>query len=310
MCACEPCVGFAGSPVGEGSAPRWRFGGGVECAGGKSARWVEPSRHGARNFLTGLQILGAFAAGFVGGLMNGIAGGGTLATFPSLLALGLDAKIANATSTVALWPASLAGAWGHRAHLDGTRAALWRLGLPSVAGGAVGAALLLFTPTPVFVRLVPWLILFATALFAGQEGVVRFLRTGREVGHPAMEPSTAWWSGAMAFQFLVGVYGGYFGAGAGILMLAALGLLGFADIHRANGVKNILGLCVNAMAVLVFVACGLVSWPHVASVALGGVVGASVSALVARRLGRRFVRGVVVAIGIVLTGALLWKGGL
>lgn len=269
-------------------------------------------------------MAGAFAAGFVGGLMNGIAGGGTLATFPSLLALGLDAKIANATSTVALWPASLAGAWGHRAHLDGTRGALWRLGVPSVVGGAVGAALLLYTPTPVFAKLVPWLILFATALFAGQEAGLRLLGTGREVGAeegdvPARSaadaipveraPSAVWWGGAMIFQFLVGVYAGYFGAGAGILMLAALGLLGFADIHRANGVKNILGLCVNAMAVFVFVVCGLASWPHVASVALGGVAGASVSASVGRRLGRQFVRGVVVAIGIVLTIVMLWKVG-
>lgn len=255
--------------------------------------------------MTGLQAAAAFSAGFAGGVMNGIAGGGTLATFPVLVALGLDVKTANATSTVALWPASIAGAWGHRAHLKGTRAALWRLGLPSLAGGGVGAGLLLWTPTPVFAALVPWLILFATALFACQEIATRLLRTAAV----DTAPSAGWWAGAMLFQFLVGVYAGYFGAGSGILMLAALGLLGFSDIHRANGVKNILGLCINAVAVLVFVMCGLVSWPHVGGVACGGAAGASAAAFVARRLGRPFVRAAVIVIGLVLTTVMLARVG-
>lgn len=253
--------------------------------------------------MTPWQGVAAFAAGFCGGMINSIAGGGTLATFPSLVALGLDMKIANATSSVALWPAALGGAWGYRHHMEDTRAYLVRLGIASLAGGGVGAWLLLLTPARLFDRMVPWLILFATALFMAQEVLTRLLRTspGDRV------PTAIWWMGAIAFQFFVGVYAGYFGAGAGILMLASLGLLGIADIHRANGVKNYLALCTNGVAVLTFVACGLVSWPHITVMAAGGVLGALLSAGVARRLGRRFVRWTVVIVGLSIGLIMLWR---
>lgn len=253
--------------------------------------------------MTGLEAVSAFAAGFAGGLVNAIAGGGTLATFPALMALGLDAKMANATSTVALWPASLAGAWGHRRHLDGAGTIIARLAVPSLVGGALGAMLLLHTPSVMFARVVPWLLLFATLLFGAQEAVARKLRSAQVEACP----TTGWWAAAMLFQLGVGIYAGYFGAGAGILMLAALGLLGISDVHRANGVKNILGLCANGVAVLSFVVAGVVVWPVALMTAAGGAVGAGVSAAVALRLGRAYVRGTVIAIGIMMALDMLWR---
>jgi uncharacterized membrane protein YfcA len=193
-------------------------------------------------------LLALFIAAFVAGIINSIAGGGTLITFPILLWTGLDAKMANATSTVALWPGLLGGLWGYRREMQNSRPLLVRLGLTSVCGGALGAWLLIKTPSPVFARLVPFLILFATVLFIAQEPISRRLRlrTPATTAATAHEPSRKWWAGAIIFQFASAIYGGYFGAGNGILMLAALGLLGISDIHKANGVKNYLGMCLNS----------------------------------------------------------------
>ncbi|MDQ3816562.1 MAG: sulfite exporter TauE/SafE family protein, partial [Acidobacteriota bacterium] len=179
-----------------------------------------------------LQGLVMFAAAFIGGMMNSIAGGGTLITFPVLLWLGLDPKVANATSTVALWPGLFGGFWGYRREIENSRSILVRLGITSVVGGGVGAWLLILTPSATFALLVPFLILFATVLFTLQVPITRWLGTGAV----AERPRARWWTGAIIFQFFSSIYGGYFGAGNGILMLAAMGLLGLTDIHRANGI--------------------------------------------------------------------------
>ena len=149
-----------------------------------------------------------FAAAFVAGMMNSVAGGGTLITFPVLLWLGLDAKAANATSTVALWPGLFGGLWGFRREMENSRAILIRLGLTSVVGGAVGAMLLILTPSETFARMVPLLIFFATLLFMLQEPISR--RLG--MGAAPENPRTRWWLGAIIFQFFSSIYGGYFGA--------------------------------------------------------------------------------------------------
>src|SRR5918912_3002331 len=216
-----------------------------------------------------LHGLATLAAAFVAGMMNSIAGGGTLVIFPVLLWLGLDPKVANATSTVALWPGLFGGLWGYRREMENSRDILIRLGLTSVIGGGIGAWLLIATPSQTFARLVPFLILFATALFTLQEPISRMLRTGAM----ADQPRARWWFGAIIFQFFSSIYGGYFGAGNGILMLAAMGLLGLSDIHRANGIKNFLGICINSIAIIAFILAGLVFWPDALLMAVGAISG-------------------------------------
>ena len=245
------------------------------------------------------------AAAFAAGLINSIAGGGTLVSFPALLWVGRDAVLANATSTVALLPASLAGVFGFRRELkDGAR---WVLlfGVPSLLGGVLGAALLLRTPSALFEQLVPYLILFATLLIALQEPLSRRLRGGEE--GESESPSSNWRAVAVAFQFLVGVYGGYFGAGIGILMLAALGLLGFSDIHRMNALKNLLALGINGIAAVYFIASGAVIWSDVLVMVLAAIAGGYAGSQLAYKLGRRFVRFVVIAIGLVMSVSLFFR---
>jgi uncharacterized membrane protein YfcA len=236
------------------------------------------------------------------GAINSIAGGGTLISFPTLVWLGRDPIIANATNAVALWPGSLAGAYGFRRELSTVRRWLLVLTIPSLLGGALGAWLLLRTPSSTFERLVPFLILGATLLLAAQEAITRRLPT---TDH--RQPSTNWLVFVFVFQFLVGVYGGYFGAGMGILMLAALGLIGMTDLHQMNGVKNILAVCINGVAAIYFALSKAVNWHDVLVMTAGSILGGYLGARVARRLGRKFVRYAVVTIGIVMTAALLLK---
>lgn len=243
-----------------------------------------------------------FAAAFAAGMVNSVAGGGTLISFPSLIWLGRDPIIANATSTVALWPGSLGGLLGFRRELQGSKKwSLW-LGVPSLIGGAIGAFLLLRTPSAIFSQIVPYLILGATLLLAAQEQITKRLR----LSSPE-RPSRAWWTGALLFQFLVGIYGGYFGAGIGILMLAALGLLGLTDIHEMNGLKNLFALLINGVAAIYFIVSGAVIWIDVLVMATAAIMGGYFGAGVARRLGRRFVRLLVILIGISMAVSLFFR---
>ena len=244
-----------------------------------------------------------FVAAFFAGVLNSIAGGGTLLTFPILIWLGLDPKVANATSTVALWPGLFGGVFGYRREMDDSSLILMRLGVISVIGGGVGAWLLIATPSPTFARLVPFLILFATILFMMQGPVNRWLH----LPAAGKESTKAWWIGAIVFQFFSAIYGGYFGAGNGILMLAAMGLLGLHDIHRANGIKNFLGVCINSVAVVSFSMMHLVSWPQSLFMAVAALVGGYFGARTAQRVGRVFIRRAIVVIGLVITIAMLWK---
>ena len=244
-----------------------------------------------------------FIAAFLAGIVNSIAGGGTLLTFPLLIWLGLDPKIANATSTVALWPGLFGGLFGYRREMNDSSLILMRLGVISVIGGALGAWLLIATPSPTFARLVPFLILFATLLFMSQGLVNRWLRLPTEGG----ESMKAWWSFAIVVQFFSAVYGGYFGAGNGIWMLAAMGLLGMHDIHRANGIKNFLGICINSMAVFSFSISHLVIWPKALLMAVAATIGGYVGSRMAQRVGRTFIRRAIVVIGFAITIVMLWR---
>jgi uncharacterized membrane protein YfcA len=243
------------------------------------------------------------AAAFAAGAVNSIAGGGTLLTFPVLIWLGLDPKIANATSTVALWPGLFGGLFGYRKELENSSSILWRLGITSVVGGAVGAWLLIWTPSPTFARLVPFLILFATILFMAQGAITQRLRLQPIVA----EPKASWWLGAIVFQFFSAIYGGYFGAGNGILMLAAMGLLGLHEIHRANGIKNFLGICINSIAVLRFSLSHLVVWQDALLMAVGALLGGYFGASIAMRIGQVWARRGIVAIGFVIFFVMIWR---
>jgi uncharacterized membrane protein YfcA len=226
------------------------------------------------------------------GMMNSIAGGGTLLTFPALL-LVVSPVTANATSTVALVPGSLAGTWGYRREFGKVRRWAILLAGPSLLGGGVGSYLVAQLPEESFKVLVPWLILTAALLFLLQPTLARL--TG--VGRPHAPPSAWTLGGAMLFQFLVAVYGGYFGAGIGILMLSSLGLMGISDIHHMNALKTFLATCINGVAVTVFVLKGKVDWPLALSMALVAIVGGYLGARLARNMPRHIVRWLVVAIG-------------
>jgi uncharacterized protein len=243
-------------------------------------------------------------AAALGGAMNAIAGGGTLVTFPAIVALGVPPLIANATSTVALWPGALSSMWGYRRELEGARHWAARFAPPSLLGGALGAWLLLRTPAERFERIVPFLVLAATLLFLIQRPLMHRFRLGRTAKATASEeePRSPPWSFAL-YQFGVGVYGGYFGAGIGILMLAVLGFMGFKNIHRMNGLKNWGGLCMNAVAAAMFAFSGIVNWPVALAMAVGGLVGGYAGSRLAQAVGQERVRAAVVVIGL---GSFVW----
>jgi uncharacterized membrane protein YfcA len=243
-----------------------------------------------------------FLAAVAAGMINSVAGGGTLVSFPTLIWVGRDPIMANATNAVALWPGSAGAMYGFRKSLVGTRHWIILLGVPSVIGGFLGAALLLRTSSRTFSEVVPYLIGAATALLAFQTPLSRWLRATSDA-----PPTLRWQVGAVTFQFLVGVYGGYFGAGIGILMLAALGLLRFTDIYRMNALKNLFAVFINFVAAIYFTYSGAVLWRDALVMAAGAVAGGYGGAGLAQRVGPRIVRGVAVAVGIAMTVSLFLR---
>jgi uncharacterized protein len=247
------------------------------------------------------QLLVFFAA-CVGGAINAVAGGGTLLTVPTLIWLGVPALSANATSTVALWPGSLSGAWGFRREMRQANPRVYALVVPSLVGGLTGAILLKRTPPGVFERLIPALILFATLLFVVQEPLQR--RFNLTALHNAR---SHWLSWTMLFQLIVGIYGGYFGAGIGIMMLAALSLMGHTDIHQMNGLKNLLAVAINGIAIVYLVFTDLILWETALLMAVGATVGALIGASTARRVGQAAVRYVVVGVGLAMAVSMFLR---
>jgi uncharacterized protein len=249
-----------------------------------------------------IHLLSVVLISVVAGAMNAVAGGGTLLTFPALIGLGIPPLTANATSTVALWPGSASSFWGYRREISGARR--WAIGfaLPSFLGGAVGALLLIATDERTFSDLVPWLVLGATVLFMAQGPLGAWMR--RRSAPSASDGTDRFPKPQLlVFQFLIGIYGGYFGAGAGILMLAALGLMGLTNIHRMNGLKNWGGLCMNAVAAATFAISGLVNWPVALSMAAGAIGGGYLGSKTAQRVSQKTVRTMVSVIGI---GSGVW----
>ncbi|WP_437959209.1 sulfite exporter TauE/SafE family protein [Sorangium sp. So ce119] len=261
--------------------------------------------------LTSAALLAGGAA--VAGVINAVAGGGTLVSFPAAIAAGLAPLPANATNAVALTPASLASAWAYRRELSRDYRVLRVLLLPSLLGGMVGSALLLVTPQRVFDAAVPGLVLLATLLLFWQNLRPARPSTQADAGVTAdagvMEefalPSRPWL--VFLLQFLVSVYGGYFGAGIGIMMLALLSsFAGNVDIHRMNAIKTVLASLINGVAAIAFVFAGAVDGVATAIMMAAAVVGSFVGAVVARRIAPKKVRWFVVVLGLVLTAKLAW----
>jgi uncharacterized membrane protein YfcA len=246
-----------------------------------------------------LDLAALIAAGAGAGVMNALAGGGTLLSFPVLVLLGVPAKIANATSTVALVPGALssfAGYWPEaRSHRRWLTTLLW----PSLLGGAAGSLLLLATPERLFSRLAPALVLFATLLFARQS---RRAATAAAPDAVPPEPAVRGSRGlAVAAQLGVAIYGGYFGAGIGILMLAILATLGLSNIHAMNGLKNFFGACINGVAAAIFLASGVVDWRTGLPLLVGAVIGGYAGARFGRFIGRDRARQAVIVVGALVT---------
>lgn len=257
--------------------------------------------------VSGGRLAVAAGAAFLAGIVNSVAGGGTLLTFPSLVAAGLSPLVANATSTVALLPAALTSMLGYRRELSGVRRWAMAFAVPSFIGGGAGALLLLQTSNATFERVVPWLVFGATALFLLQRRILAWVR-GPHAPHPHpasgdAEPTAL----LLVGQLAVGVYGGYFGAGVGILMLAALGFMGFTNIHRMNGLKNWGGFCMNLVAAATFAFSGIVDWPVALSMAVGSMAGGYAGARGAQRLPALVVRGIVGAVGLASAAWLLLR---
>jgi uncharacterized membrane protein YfcA len=249
-------------------------------------------------------------AALAAGVLNSVAGGGTLLTYPALLyalpggsLVDANKVLANTTSTVALVPGSIAAAWGYRHELR----AVWHwvrlLFWPSVVGGLIGSLMVTRLPESWFATLVPWLILTATLLFMLQPTIARL--TG--IGRPHEEPRAGAKVGVVIFQFFVAVYGGYFGGGIGILMLSALALMGLADIHQMNAAKTILAGLMNGISAAVFIIEGKVVWEYAAAMAVSAIAGGYLGARVGRRVPREAVRWFVIAIGLTLAAKLFYE---
>jgi uncharacterized protein len=252
------------------------------------------------NDMSMTQILIVGIAAFCAGAMNSVAGGGTFLSFPALLAAGVPPVSANASNSVALWPASLSGAWAYRKELARYKRYLIPMGIVSLLGGVGGGLLLLTTKDATFSKLIPWLLLFATLLFAFSGKISTLLRRGK-VHQPGNSATS------LAGQAVVSVYGGFFGAGMGILMLASLAMSGHDDVHEINAIKNLLSAIIYSVTVVTFVIAGAVSWPYtlimLATATLGGYWGASI----ARKIPALWLRRFIITVGFGLTIFYFYK---
>lgn len=251
--------------------------------------------------MTAMRLALLLVVAFVAGAVNSLAGGGTLLTFPALVLCGMDPIIANATSTVALWPGTIGAIVGYRGELRERSGLLVPLAVPSLVGGAAGALLLVFTPSSVFEGLVPFLILLATFLFA-VHGPIR-----DRVFDDASSRSSRWWTFAVCLQLVIAVYGGYFGAGIGVLMLALLGVLGLDDLNTMNGIKVVNGMLINLVAVVTFAMSGIVDWPIALGMAAASAAGGWAGAGAARGIGQSRLRMTIIVTGVVVSLTLFYR---
>jgi hypothetical protein len=240
-----------------------------------------------------------FLVAIVGGTLNSVAGGGSFLTFPTLIFAGVPSIPANATSTVALWPASVAGIGAYRRELVGLDLRLLAcMVITSLIGGILGAILLLITPPVIFEALLPYLLLMATLLFTFSNTLTKRLRMRRIEKSPLTTKQIVWISIA---QFIIAIYGGYFGGGIGILMLAALALMGLEDIHVMNGLKSVLATCINGVAVITFILAGIIYWPEAIVMIVGATIGGYGGAYLSHKIDKKWIRLFVIIVGFATT---------
>ena len=272
--------------------------------------------------------------GFAAGAVNAVAGGGTFFSFPALLAVGLPPVVANASNSVALWPGSLSSAWAYRRELAAYRRYLLPMGAASLLGGVAGGLLLLAAGDARFAALIPWLLAFATGLFASSpqlSALVKKMRQRSDAMALAMPNSAlqhrhgdqiaptglaaapinaaaqshadhgAGSPAGWLTQLLVSIYGGFFGAGMGILMMASLAIGGHEDVQHINALKNLLSAVIYSVTVVTFIAAGAVSWPHTLAMLLTASAGGYAGARLARRMQGPWLRRSVIAVGGALT---------
>lgn len=275
--------------------------------------------------MTILQGAALFIAAILAGALNSVAGGGSFISFPTLLFTGVPPINANATNTVAVWPGSLASIPPYRKDLKHERRELIYFSIVSVIGGVLGAEILLNTPQALFERMVPWLLLIATLIFAFGNTFaqwMRGLRAGVGVAQASAQEETAGDTGAslriapgrliivMVIQFIISLYGGFFGGGIGIMMLAGFALLGMREIHQMNALKVVLASIINGVALIVFVLKGAVYWPQALVMVVGAIIGGYGGAALAHLVPSKYVRWFAITVGLVISAYFFIKQGL
>jgi hypothetical protein len=274
--------------------------------------------------MTIVQGAALFLAAILAGALNSVAGGGSFISFPALLFTGVPSIPANATNTVALWPGSLASIPPYRKDLTHERRELIIFSAVSVIGGVVGAVILLKTPQALFQRLIPWLLLIATLIFAFGNNAAQWLRQRRaatanaaggvEVGETSDSESLSGIApGALVvvlvIQFAIALYGGFFGGGIGIMMLAGFALLGMRDIHAMNALKAVLASVINGVAIIAFALAGAIYWPQALVMVVGSIIGGYGGAALAHRVPPQYVRRFAIAVGLIISAYFFYKQG-
>jgi len=256
--------------------------------------------------MSGTEVMALAAAAGAAGMINAVAGGGTLITFPALLFFGTPPLTANATSTLALVFGTAGSVYGFRRQIVSVKMWLKRFLPVSLLGGLAGGILLTRTREAVFARMVPFLILFATILFAAQGAFRRFAGSADKSETTVTPHPPAVWA-AILFQFCVAVYGGYFGAGIGVLMLASLGYIGLTNVHEMNAVKTVLSSIINQVAAVYFIFAGLIDWPKTLVMIAGAVAGYFLGAHYSQRIPQQRVRQIITGVGFLISAVMFCK---
>jgi uncharacterized membrane protein YfcA len=251
-------------------------------------------------------------ASFLGGALNAVAGGGSFLTFPAMLGVGLGPIQANATNTVALWPGQLTSIAGYRDEVRKHKPLALKMALAGLVGGSVGAIILLNTPAKTFIHLVPWLLLFAALVFAVSDPVMKYLqrraqaRSGVAIESAEAKAERNYWP-LVFTTIVICFYIGYFGAGAGFLIISLLSVFGFQDLNEMNAMKVVSTTMANGMACILFAFSGKVEWHWCLSAMVSCALGGYLSARVSQKLDQRFLRILVVVIGLGMAAYFFWR---